>query len=63
MKIAVFSDLHGDLNSLETIFEQIQENRVDQTVFLGDIFQRGDQEIECLDFLRVNEKPCGMSCK
>lgn len=58
MKIAVFSDVHGNLKSLKTIFEQIKENKVDQTVFLGDIFQRGDEEIECLDFLRDNDIFC-----
>ena len=33
MKIAVFSDVHGNLKSLKAIFEQIKEMKVDQIVF------------------------------
>ena len=58
MKIAVFSDVHGNLKSLKAIFEQIKEMKVDQIVFLGDIFQRGNEEIECLDFLEDNDILC-----
>ena len=42
MKIAVFSDAHGNLKALKAILEQIKERNVDLTVFLGDIFQRGN---------------------
>lgn len=41
MKIAVFSDVHGNLKALKAVIEQIKEKNVDLTVFLGDIFQRG----------------------
>ena len=39
MKIAVFSDIHGNLKALKEVLEQIKEKNVDLTVFLGDIFQ------------------------
>ena len=58
MKIAVFSDVHGNLKALKTVLEQIKEKDVDMTVFLGDIFQRGNEEIECLELLRDNEVIC-----
>ncbi|MCR4639748.1 metallophosphoesterase [Ruminococcus sp.] len=42
MKIAVFSDVHGNLKALEAVLEQIKAAKPDKTVFLGDIFQRGN---------------------
>ena len=45
MRIAVFSDIHGNLQALKTALEQIREKTPDKIVFLGDIFQRGNEEI------------------
>ena len=58
MKVAVFSDVHGNLKALRTVLNQIKEKNVDLTVFLGDIFQRGNEEIECLELLKDNEIIC-----
>lgn len=58
MKIAVFSDVHGNLKALKAVLKQIEEKNVDLTVFLGDIFQRGNEEIECLELLKDNEIVC-----
>ena len=58
MKIAVFSDVHGNLKALKAILEQIKGRNVELTVFLGDIFQRGNEEIECLELLKDNEIIC-----
>jgi len=58
MKIAVFSDVHGNLKVLKAVFEQMKEKNVDMTVFLGDIFQRGNEEIECLELLKDNKIIC-----
>lgn len=58
MKIAVFTDIHGNLNALKTVLKQIKEKNADLTVFLGDIFQRGNKEIECLELLRDNGIIC-----
>nr|MBP3598118.1 metallophosphoesterase [Eubacterium sp.] len=55
MKIAVFSDIHGNHEALKVALEQIKEKNVELTVFLGDIFQRGNEEIECLELLKCNE--------
>ena len=58
MKIAVFSDIHGNLKALKVVLKQIAEKKVDKVVFLGDIFQRGNEELECLDFIRENKVMC-----
>lgn len=55
MIIAVFSDVHGNLKALKAVLEQIKEKNADLTVFLGDIFQRGNEETECLEQLKGNE--------
>ena len=45
MKIAVFSDVHGNLEALEKVLGQIRKQNADKTIFLGDIFQRGNHII------------------
>ena len=58
MKIAVFTDIHGNLKALKAVLGQIKEKRADKTVFLGDIFQRGSEEIECLELLKKSGAIC-----
>lgn len=55
MKIAVFSDVHGNLSALERVLKEIKEENADLVVFLGDVFQRGESAIECLDLLMSND--------
>lgn len=58
MKVAVFTDIHGNLDALKTTLAKIKEKAPDKTIFLGDIFQRGNEETECLDML----KSSGITC-
>ena len=58
MKIAVFSDVHGNLKALKTVLNQIKEQDADLTVFLGDVFQRGKEETECLELLKNSGIVC-----
>lgn len=58
MRIAVFSDIHGNLQALKSVLEQIREKTPDKIVFLGDIFQRGNEEAECLELLKNSEIVC-----
>ncbi len=58
MKIAVFTDVHGNLKALKAVLRQIREKSPDLTVFLGDIFQRGNEEIECLELLKDSNVIC-----
>lgn len=58
MKIAVFTDVHGNLKALQTVLERIKEKNADRTIFLGDIFQRGNDEIECLELLKNSGAIC-----
>lgn len=58
MRIAVFSDIHGNLKALKAVLGQIKEKNPDMTVFLGDIFQRGNEETECLELLKASDITC-----
>lgn len=58
MKIAVFSDIHGNLKALRKVLACIGEHSPDLTVFLGDIFQRGNEETGCLELLRESGIVC-----
>ncbi len=51
MKIAVFSDVHGNLIALES-FIQATQNYVDAYVCLGDVVNYGPWNDECLDIVR-----------
>ena len=51
MKIAIFSDVHGNLVALER-FVQATQNCVDAYVCLGDIVNYGPWNDECLDLVR-----------
>ncbi len=58
MKIAVFTDVHGNLKALKAVLEQIEGKKADKAIFLGDIFQRGNEEIECLELLKNSGAIC-----
>lgn len=58
MKIAVFSDVHGNLKALQAVLDQIKGENAELTVFLGDVFQRGNEETECLDLLMESGVIC-----
>lgn len=36
MKIAVFTDIHGNYPALKTIMEDINKTKFDEVIFLGD---------------------------
>lgn len=58
MLVAVFSDVHGNINALNKVMNQIKERKADLVIFLGDIFQRGNNEIECLEILKSSDIIC-----
>ena len=54
MKIAVFSDIHANLQALEAIIEDIKKQNVDRIICLGDIISKGPNPKECLDLIIEN---------
>ena len=51
MKIAIFSDIHGNLPALQAILSDIQKEKCDKTIFLGDAIGIGPRPKECLELL------------
>jgi putative phosphoesterase len=58
MRIALISDIHGNLVSLEAVLTDMKRQRVDQIVCLGDVATLGPQPREVLHRLRDLEIPC-----
>ncbi|MEJ2251618.1 MAG: metallophosphoesterase [Candidatus Lokiarchaeota archaeon] len=50
-EIFVIGDIHGNLESLIDIIEEIKTRNPKYVIFLGDIVDRGDKQIECLIFV------------
>ena len=56
MRIAIFGDIHANLEALETVFQDSQEQGCDQWVCLGDVVGYNANPVECLE--RVRELGC-----
>lgn len=50
-KIAIFSDIHGNLQALKSIFKDIERENVDEIICLGDVISFGPSSKDCLDFV------------
>jgi predicted phosphodiesterase len=51
MRIAIFSDIHGNAIAFDVMLADLAGSRVDRAVCLGDVAQGGPQPVECLDRL------------
>ena len=60
MRVALFSDIHGNLVSLEAVLADIDRERVDQIVCLGDVAPMGPQPRKVLTRLKALGCPCVM---
>ena len=52
MKIAIISDIHGNLEALKAIFEDINKKHVDKIICLGDIIAKGIHSKECIKLIK-----------
>ncbi len=55
MRVAVFSDVHGNLTALESVLAGIASEHVDSEVFAGDLCLLGPRPAECLARLQAWE--------
>jgi putative phosphoesterase len=51
MKLAIVSDVHGNLAALEAVLEDLGEVKPDQVVHGGDLVFNGPHPAECLDLI------------
>lgn len=56
MKVAIISDIHGNLYALERVLEEIEREAPDRIVCLGDVIAFGPQPVQVLR--RVRELGC-----
>lgn len=53
-KIAVISDIHGNLEALKAVLDDIAKRKVDKIICLGDIIAKGSHPSECIELIRKN---------
>jgi predicted phosphodiesterase len=58
MRIAVISDIHGNLAALQAVLEDIQNTGVDAVYCLGDVVGYGAEPRACLDLVRAHCALC-----
>jgi len=51
MKLAVFSDIHGNAIAMEAVLEDISKQSIEQMICLGDVASLGPQPAEVMDML------------
>jgi len=51
LKIALISDIHGNLEALTAALQSIEQNRADRIICLGDVVGYGANPGECLELL------------
>lgn len=52
MRIAVISDIHGNLEALKAALKDIEKRNVDEIICLGDIIAKGVHSKECIDLIK-----------
>lgn len=52
-KIAIISDIHGNLTALTTVFKDIEQRGIEKIYCLGDIIAKGIHPSECLTLIRT----------
>lgn len=58
MKIAAISDIHGNIYSLMKVLEDIDEQKVDLVICLGDLVGYGPHPNEVIALIKRREIPC-----
>jgi predicted phosphodiesterase len=54
MAYAVISDVHGNLEALEAVLDDIRKRKTGATIFLGDAVGYGPDPNECVELLKEN---------
>lgn len=54
MRIAIISDIHGNLEALKATLKDIEKRKVDKIICLGDIIAKGIHPKECIELIKKN---------
>lgn len=52
MKVAVLSDIHGNMQALESVMADIKENNCEKVFCLGDLAMAGPEPAKVIDFVK-----------
>ena len=52
MRIAIFSDIHGNLEALQAVMRHCDTCQVDRVVYLGDLVGYGPDPSRCIEAIR-----------
>lgn len=55
MKVAILSDIHGNISALQNVFEDLKSSSVDGLILLGDIIDYGQHSNEVIDYLEKQD--------
>jgi len=58
MKIAVFSDVHGNVPALEAVLDDIRAWEPDRVIVNGDLVSRGPYSLRCLRLIQTRMPAC-----
>jgi len=53
-KLAIISDVHGNLEALKTVLKDIKKRNCDKIICLGDIISKGKFSNECVELIKKN---------
>lgn len=53
-KIAIISDIHGNLEALQSVLKDIKEKQINKIICLGDIIAKGTHQQECVELVKNN---------
>ncbi len=53
-RIAIISDIHGNLEALKSVLDDIKEKNINRIFCLGDIIAKGTHQQECVDLVKEN---------
>jgi predicted phosphodiesterase len=60
VKLAIISDIHGNLEALTSTIEEVRRRGIDEIICLGDVIGYGPDPSGCLAILREQQIPCVM---
>lgn len=52
MKYGIISDIHGNLNALTTVLQELNREKIDQLICLGDLVGYGPEPNECIQLIK-----------
>lgn len=52
MRVAVLSDIHGNVQALESVMKDVKENHCEKVFCLGDLAMAGPQPVDIIDFVK-----------